>query len=282
MRLPDSLRDCVVYVYDGESLLGTSFVVALPATRSPGDFLYAVTARHLVEGSRDLRLRVNRIASGAEFIPIDRSLLWTSDDPRADIAVARLSPTNTGFQLSTVPMSLVGDDAFLDDRRVGPGDEVVFVGLFQGAPGTERNLPIARFGQISRMAEEAVPTIGPGGTHQRIDAIMVEARSWGGHSGSPAFVLFSATREPGVLELPEWPLKDARQIWALLGVVSSHWELPSDVRQKNRSSSSLEADEEVSINAGIALVVPAQKLVDLLNRDDVIAERNEGGPPPSV
>ena len=33
---------------------------------------------------------------------------------------------------------------------------------------------------------------------------------------------------------------------------------------------------------GVALVVPAQKLVDLLNRDDVIAERNEGGPPPSV
>jgi hypothetical protein len=49
-------------------------------------------------------------------------------------------------------MSLGGDDAFLDDRRVGPGDEIVFVGLFQGAPGTDRNLPIARFGHIARMA----------------------------------------------------------------------------------------------------------------------------------
>jgi hypothetical protein len=132
-------------------------------------------------------------------------------------------------------------------------------------------LPIARFGQIARMNDELVASEGPGGLVSKLDVIMVEARSWGGHSGSPAFVLFSATRHPGVITLPGIPTSDTRAFWALLGLVSGHWELPVAVRERNAPK--LPTPHSVAINAGIALVAPAQQIVDLLMRDDVVADR---------
>lgn len=281
MRLPDAVRDCVVYLYDGDVLLGTAFVVGHPMSDPPGStYLYVATARHLVEGRRSLQARVNTTAGGSVLVPIPNHLWWTSDDPYADVAIGDFPTNSAGVVVAAVDARMFADDAFAAERGIGPGDEIAFTGLFQGAPGQDRNLPIVRFGQIARMSDELIRTIGPDGTQQLVRAIMVEARSWGGHSGSPAFVLFPATRHPGYIDLPEWPIKDQRLVWALLGLVSAHWSLPADVLRKNEPATAQVPDQEVRVNAGIALVAPAQQLLDLLNRPDVAARRNGPGPEP--
>ncbi len=62
---------------------------------------------------------------------------------------------------------------------------VFFVGLFAQDYGRQQNLPVARFGQISRMPIEPVTFKYPGGVTTKALAYLVECRSWGGHSGSP-------------------------------------------------------------------------------------------------
>jgi hypothetical protein len=67
------------------------------------------------------------------------------------------------------------------------------MGLFSEHPGGDHNEPIARFGNIALMPAEKV-TVDVGDSTAHIRAYLVEARSWGGHSGSPAFVFFPPDR----------------------------------------------------------------------------------------
>lgn len=66
--------------------------------------------------------------------------------------------------------------------------------------------------------------------------------------------------------------------WTLLGLVSSHWELPASLRNDMDLDAHWLDEEEgesnrVTVNAGMALVVPGQHILDLLNRDDVARDR---------
>lgn len=269
MRLPDAIRNAVVYLYRGERLLGTAFLLAAPG---PGDgFVYLVTAGHLVMKQTNLRLRVNLVGGGIEWVPLKDDSWWEPYDIHADVAVT-LWPIpldrSDGFRIAVIPWDHLVDDAFLVEHDIGPGDEVAFVGLFQGAPGEDSNLPIVRFGHIARMADELHAQEWPGGLKKSIEAILVEARSWGGHSGSPAFLLMSVTRHPGVIDLPQWPL-GPRAVYALLGLVSGHWDLSAAVVQKNKAADDRKPEEEVKINAGIALVASAQQIAELITREDV-------------
>ena len=271
MRLHDGFTRSALYLYRGGDLLGTAFLVA-PPDAIDGE-AYVVTAHHLVAGQTDLRLRVNTTDGGVEWLPVDDDAWWEPDDGSADVALARWRDDESNvYRVAVIPWDVLADDAFLAGSDVGPGDEVAFVGLFQGLPGREQNHPIVRFGQIARMAEELVPQRWPGNTVRQMEAMLVEARSWGGHSGSPAFVLFEATRHPGVLSLPTYPLRP-RSVFALLGLVSGHWELPADVQRKNQPVAGIEPEDEVFVNAGIALVTPSQKIIDLLLREDIVADR---------
>lgn len=269
MRLNESFRRCVAYLYRDQDLLGSAFVMAVEDGGL--QWLYVVTAGHIVPPGNEVIVRANDAAGGVVRIPIEPDSWRRPETPLADVAVAPLDlDPSDRLELVVVTDQHLATTEFVTERDVGPGDEIAFVGLFSGSPGAERNLPIIRFGNIARMNEEPVPTDHTGGS-ALLDAIMVEARSWGGHSGSPAFVLFPATRHPGFLELPSWPITDRTQMVALLGVVSGHWSIPQQIRLKNTSVTDVEG--EVAINAGIALITPAQHIHDLLFRADVVEDR---------
>jgi hypothetical protein len=140
---------------------------------------------------------------------------------------------------------------------------VFFVGLFSEHPGVERNQPILRFGNISMMPGEKL-LVNLGDSSARIRAYLVEARSWGGHSGSPAFVYFPPDRFGNSISvgmtLPIF----------LLGLVQGHYDIKSDVKFIGDVE-----EGQVAINAGIAAVVPAQEIYDLLMSGEVLAERDE-------
>jgi hypothetical protein len=277
MRLPDDLRSAVAYVYRNDDLLGTAFLLGAPGEKD--GMTYVLTAGHLVLNRDGIRLRVNTVDGGFGWVPIEQDAWWELHNPHVDLAAALWPIRNAErFQVTIIPFEHLLDNEFATRNDIGPGDEVAFIGLFQRAPGEDRNLPIVRFGHVARMADELHDQEWPGGILKKVEAVLVEARSWGGHSGSPAFLVHSLTRRPGVLEMPEWPVTDPRMLWALMGLVSGHWNLPADVVQKNKPVDDLEPIEEVKVNAGIALVTPAQRIVELLTREDVavdLAKRRE-------
>lgn len=125
-----------------------------------------------------------------------------------------------------------------------------------------------------------------------LDAIMVEMLSWPGQSGSPAVVLESVIHNT----ISESNKLSSRidSLWALLGVVSGHWELPAALAKEiERDAVDLDPAEEsqrVRVNSGIALVTPVRHVINLLKREDVTrdrkakraTERGNGTPRPSA
>ncbi|MCA1703536.1 MAG: hypothetical protein LC808_09870, partial [Actinobacteria bacterium] len=132
--------------------------------------------------------------------------------------------------------------------EVGEGDEVFFIGLFSEAPGRKRSQPIVRFGNISLMPREPLLLdLGEGSGRIRADAYLVEARSWGGYSGSPAFVYFPPDRHLDSLKSKGWGP-------ALLGLVQGHY----GIEQEVAFTGDILGSGKVPVNAGIAAVIPAQ------------------------
>ncbi|MCH8063984.1 MAG: hypothetical protein IH861_15935 [Chloroflexi bacterium] len=109
-------------------------------------------------------------------------------------------------------------------------------------------------GNIAMMPSEPVPTkLG------LIDAYLIEARSIGGLSGSPAFVR-ETTRLGGI------------GAFHLMGLMHGHWDVP--VEMVNDKAGDIE-DQAASqaVNLGIAIVVPAKKIMEVLNRTELVEMR---------
>ena len=135
-------------------------------------------------------------------------------------------------------------------EKIGLGEETIIAGLFAPHHGNTKNIPIVRIGSIAAMPEEKVITrIG------QIDAYLVEARSIGGLSGSPVFVNMGIMRDRGgVLEI-EKRVDGTRSLGTiyLLGLMHGHY------------------DEE-KVNMGIGIVVPATKILEVINQEAALRE----------
>jgi hypothetical protein len=84
----------------------------------------------------------------------------------------------------------VATDEAIIHEGIGIGDKVFTVGRFRNHLGTDRNEPIARVGNIAAIPPDLVYSHKFG----KMRAILVEARSTRGLSGSPEFVNLGLTR----------------------------------------------------------------------------------------
>jgi hypothetical protein len=265
--------------------VATAFLVSSPPATDPPT-VYAVTARHVIEGARAAReslfVRVN-LKAGKPFedLPIPDTN-WV-ESRSSDVSVARMT-LRKDFDVLPLDTERFVTDEFASKRQLGPGDDVFFMGLFSLHHGRQRSQPIARFGNLSLMPEP-VRVVHQGKDaqgqewrwEQEINGYLVEARSWGGVSGSPAFVYFPADRFAGGVVIssnpdgqpwayqdfddPPQPEHDTADQWPkLLGIVSSHFDITQDVAL----SGDVFGEARVQLNAGIAVVVPAQDIMELL------------------
>lgn len=274
MLVDEQFRKCVSFLYvdsiDEDSgavkrtPAATAFFVSVPVDNQ-GSVVYAVTARHVIDATRpygSLYVRINKADSGFQDFeaPQDTWMCHVA----TDVAAIRVSLKPTQYDLRTIPLSMLATDDYVIQQHIGAGDDVFFVGLFSEYAGQERNQPIIRFGNISLMPHEKVSVkFDPGSDATTlIDAYLVEARSWGGHSGSPAFIYYPPDRESGNLFIGRRPL-------ALLGLVHGHYEIKQDVA----FIGDILGSGKVPINAGMALVVPAQRIIDTLMEQELAEER---------
>ena len=157
-----------------------------------------------------------------------------------------------------IPLSMCVTPQTLVSNEVGLGDEVFVVGLFRHHHGTLKNIPIVRVGNLAALTEEKVSTKDFG----LVDAYLIEARSIGGLSGSPVFMNLGVVRYVG------GAVKHAHggPIFFLLGLIHGHYDVPSSaVDGVSEDATETEQLSSERVNTGIAIVVPMEKIVEVMN-----------------
>lgn len=269
MLVPDEVRKCAAFVWfnskDGQRLAGTAFFVSVPMEEINEQFIYLVTARHVIDAIRTksvdqkAHIRINMKDASASSLETDvANWLLHPDGKSVDVAVLSWAPPNVVDYLC-IPNTMAATDEVIANKGIGAGDEVFLTGLFASHVGRQRNLPIIRIGNISLMPEEPVETSDLG----LIDAYLVEARSIGGLSGSPVFVHISGSR----LVKGTAQFTPSQFFW--LGLMHGHWDIPVT----DLDTPSADAVNTQRVNMGIAIVVPVTKILEVINCKELLKVR---------
>jgi len=262
----------------------TGFFVEMQHGHEPNVvWTYLVTARHVIhnrEGITELFVRLRKKTGGYVDHQID-SKHWICSN-QTDLAILPFSPQDE-FIYSAIPIErLVGPgpdykyngppwgsrDAGV---QVGMGDDIISLGLFVQNQGQTGDLPIARFGHVSRMpsiiAKHKIAFLPNGIERKDIVAYLAEFLSWGGQSGSPVYWLYPE----GVYMSSKSP--QTRGVFrALLGLVVGH--LPRLSKPVDKDDETEEIDEvRVKLNTGIAIIVPSEAIRELLMSPEIAEQR---------
>ena len=273
MRLPNQVLNTVCFIAHDEAEIrfgGTGFLVAIKGAHENA-FLYTVTAKHVAEAVEHgpYVFGVNTKHGKKVILETEGSdpVKWYyhPTEPNAvDAAVTPFAPS--GFENLDVdwvrfPEMVVTPES-MQKYGIGIGDEIAVIGLFTGFSGRERHFPIARIGNLAMVPSERVPVKD----FDPMEAYLAEGRSIGGLSGSPVYV-----RQTVNVQVPgpdgKTPLAFAATgAIFLLGLMHGHWDLP-------KGFSSLIQGE--TTNMGISIVVPAHKIMEILNHPELVDMRKK-------
>lgn len=276
MRVPETVRKCVLTLGCEDEATkeivycGTAFIVKIPGELQRWNASYLLTAKHClkeIEKTQSKRtvFRANTADGSAVEIDATGAKWYFHPDPTVDLAVIPFLPSpGLNLDIRSVPeiMFLTSDD--ISKHRIGPGDEVFMTGLFTAVKGHTRNLPIVRMGNVALFPGEQVEWDG-----NFIDAYLVESRSIGGLSGSPAFV--SETVQIAYPSRAGKKYPEHAEIYFVpgqtffMGLVIGHWDVPP-----NRALL-----EKEKVNMGISIVVPCWKIRELLYLPEHVKMRKE-------
>lgn len=281
-RLADEYLDTSIYFYGSEadamsgSHTGGSGFLALVSFESwpkyKRGFAYAVTNRHVIEGGATV-LRFNKGDGGAEAFPTVKDS-WIFHPDGDDLAICQLGIDSEIVRFRTVGLHQMVSQDTMAKYNIGVGEDAFFVGRFIGHDGRQVNTPAMRFGNV---AMAPAPIRQSNGLNQ--ESWLVETKSWPGVSGSPVFVMDNpAYPRPG--EKADRPQPQLHR-WGplLLGVVWCYLPtMPQKTTVYERDDDgNLDERENVWVkhHSGMAGVVPAWKLLDMLNREDLVKMRKE-------
>ena len=269
MRIPDDLKDCVVFIgvasYNGIGVEkfdyhATGFFVAVPLEGVTDNWaIYLVTAKHVARklDGVDFAIRLNRKDGGSLLITSTPDVKWSYHPTNefADVAALQVWTADDWDVKHLYPKMFI-DDERVKKLGIGGGDDVAIIGLFSAMHGQARNYPIVRMGTVAMMPDEPIYVkIVEGEIEGNSLAFLIEARSTGGLSGSPVFVF-----------------KDT-SIY-LLGLMHGHWDLKVGSIVDTLEIDAVNQQAE-RVNMGIANVVPAQFIRETLEQPDLVKSRAE-------
>ncbi len=286
MRLNPNLLKTIVFIghrgKEGEPVLhGTGFQFARTWERDGvmGYYRYIVTAKHNIaeavdKGHDEVFVRYESRTQGLQLRYFPTSQWLNHDDGFIDVSVLLLDDA-----VDEVGGAVFTSDDFLTTSEVarydvGVGNEVATIGLFLSHYGEERNEPVVRFGNISCMPRERVRSRKKFGA---VDGYIIEARSFGGLSGSPVFV--DVEHEPEMHEYSRIRDRDptirtipARRRNHILGLIHGHWDMQEVAPPGIKLDPATRLDG--AINMGMSIVIPAQHILDTINSDPVTTRQN--------
>ncbi len=278
-RIPDVHLRSVAFIYDSEQAANeghqagaTGFVANYPSGVGNWRIRYIVTNKHVVDHKGHWVRLDHQSGTHTVHIPPDEWVDAPGDDDFA-LAVLRLPESVALFAL---PLDSQADDKA--SFNIGPGDEVYMVGRLIGHGGRVTNNPIARFGGISMMPN-ALELVRDGRAHD-VEAYLIEMRSHAGVSGSPVFVIVPANSFRGVIQSePTDPAYDSEKTYfRLIGIDTGHLDHSVLVGRPDRSGKFRQVGGLTShYPSDVAIVAPVERIIELLDRDDLASQRAEFG-----
>ena len=243
-------------------------------------FPYFVTARHVVDniiaeaesypGGLWVHFNDNRGRPHRASVPaIYGNGYWEHHpDEKVDLAITPLreyivKPTLKG--ISHVPSHMLIRDEQFHKNGIGVGDEVFVVGLFHFVTGETKNTPIVRVGNLAMIPDDRIYT----GDRGFVEAYLVDIRSIGGLSGSPVFVRESIRVTPENSSPQRWMSGN----FYMLGIMHGSWYI--DPKTLHSLQPTTVSHEDLGLNVGVAVVVPARKVRDLIMEGPMKKERDE-------
>jgi hypothetical protein len=263
---------------DGELRIGgTGFLVACGSF--PAELLsaYVVTAAHIINKikkrkKRDVWLLMNSRDGGRLPIKIPIEKWFYHPTEPIDVVVAEWSSLDFDLREGADHAVLFSDMAVMpgDHAKHGirEGSDVFMTGVFTKHSGRNRVIPILRVGNIALMpnSEELIEEK----KGDPIEGYLVECRSTSGMSGSPAFCAIDKIVPPIIPRTGSIPAEDykaeIRALYAWIGLVHGHWDLEeTDLALVGDSADKLNEP----LNTGIAVVVPAWKVMEVINHPEL-------------
>jgi hypothetical protein len=266
----------VIYIDDGVRMesSGTCFFVVYLDKRvagGKGGFIYLVTNRHMaipgienghpypVLGS-SLRLneRGANAASNDDAFPANQPLRWYFPaDDSIDLAVMPFKPDESRYDYVAIPTSIFATRDIVEQQHVAEGDAVLFTGYFYQFPGMKKFQPILREGVLAMIPDEPMETTlkKPGSLY------LAEVHVFGGNSGSPLIVNLGGLRNGAI---------SAGYDYRLLGIVSGYYHEDANLTLTVATTYKGKLEQ----NSGISMIVPVDKLKELLDSPALQAQRD--------
>lgn len=273
--IPAHFLDSVVFLYEdrptaerGEEFIGSGFLASVPLSGEHPGARYIVTNQHVACRSNVARLTTYYGATDVVDTPQGR---WHQHPDGDDVSVLPLgmAPEVAG------KFPAIGWSTFVRGESVVPGDDVFFLGRFVTPEGRQLEAPTARFGHVAMGGTAKLRT------PRQIDqeSFVVEALSLAGYSGSPvvAFRLQLETPFGGGVRLSvgepsDRPLsvqQGTPGTPALLGIDWGHINEKVGVRKGPGRGEPVPEATWVWQNRGMAGVVPAWKITELLKSEEL-------------
>lgn len=221
--------------------IGTGFLI-----NTKNNHILLVTAKHVVKDDEgniksNLAYRIN-LKAGESIIINDKELeskgggTWFLSET-SDIAV-RFIWNNEIFDIMQIP-----EDMFLKEEYIQSGTPALILGFPMGLRSEKYATPIVR---------NAIVAL------EDRDVLIIDGFAFPGNSGGP--VVYMPAFQLGNVNISNYIAKQL-----LLGVVSSY--IPyTDIAVSQQSKRPRITFEE---NSGLTIVVPADKILELMSRDDV-------------
>ena len=272
--IPPEIKNVVAFVFakdvkDNIVPDGTGFFVGIKDDSKPDSFYeYFVSAKHVLQKEdpqshsktwlREVYVRLNRRDGGSDVLTLPVILegkpktIFVDPDFSVDLAVIPVSIDQKIYEMQFVPVEMITTEDDFKTMGIQEGSEVFFTGLFTPYVGTKRNYPVFRFGRVALLTDEKISVAA--GDEESL--YLIESGSYGGNSGSPVYFYIGMERPNGiVLGAP---------IIKLAGIMKGTFLdvqpiVTLDTKETPVSRSSM----------GIAIVVPAYKLHDLLFDDEL-------------
>jgi len=265
--LLDKIRSATTYIFikSGGTFVprGTGFFVGLRIPTKPKSFfLYLVTTKHLLyqPGTSQfidtIYIRLNKKGGGSELaaIPVKTQganrTVFVHSDPTVDLVVMPGMPDQTRFDFK-----FITDEFFLPQEagnllKYYEGIEVFYPSLFFLYAGAGGNHPFFRYGRFALIPEEKIMWEG-----KLTTLYLIETNGFPGeNSGAPVFFFWESGNPPG-----------SQSLLKLAGIIQGSF-IDQSAITRNRSAIPFS-------NEGIAAMIPATKLYELLFSDEVRRQR---------
>ena len=248
--------------------------------------VYAVTNKHVAKGGYPV-IRLNTIDGKTDVLELTAND-WIPHPAGDDLAVAPIDfppDTHDYFPIES-ELFLTSENLYggkpSDHFVVGAGDDTFMVGRFTNHAGKQRNTPSLRFGSVAMLPFEKVKLNKEANSHMQ-EAFLVETRSISGYSGSPVFVYQPSISETEIRPSP-YDGYESRSNWVasiddltgslrFLGVDCGH--VIKYEKVVNGAGTPHPNGWQIETNTGMSIVIPAWRLMGLLNRPELVMQRKK-------